>query len=110
GDAVGAVRGVVVGREVRVREVETGVDVTDDDRRASACDRVRLGDVDLAHVTLQWTELVGVCHRGARGDGRISRVRTIQLVLTEAARELRGRHRSLHAFCGRDVGGEVAPV
>ena len=33
--------------------VETGVEVADDDRRATAGDRIRLGCVDLPHVPLQ---------------------------------------------------------
>ena len=48
-----------------MREVEPCIDVADDDGRAAAGDRVRLGREDLAHVPLQPREVVGVGRWGA---------------------------------------------
>ena len=48
-----------------MRKVEPCVDVADDDGRAAAGDRVRLGREDLAHVPLQPRKVVGVGRWGA---------------------------------------------
>ena len=44
---------VIVRSEVRMREVEPGVDIPDDDVRTAARDRVGLRRMDLSHVPLQ---------------------------------------------------------
>ena len=67
-DAVDAVRHVDVLAQVRVIEVDSGIDVADEHGRASARDRVRLRRVDLPHVPLERRKRVRV------GRGRVRKV------------------------------------
>ena len=63
---VSAVGAIDVLPEVWMPVVQSGVDIADQDRRAAACDGVRLWRLDLPHVPLKGGESVGVCCRRVR--------------------------------------------
>ena len=101
--AVGAVRRVVVRRQVRVGEVQAGVDVADDDLGAAAGDRVSLGRLDLSHVPLQAGQVVTVGGRRAARQGSLAGV----VQRRPDAQAGGGRH-ALDTAVGPEGGGEVS--
>ncbi len=106
-DAGDAVCEVDVRSEVRMREVDSGVDITREHRLASACDRLRFEGVDLLHVPLKTRQGVA---GGRCGERAVAGPIRIELAVVQARGEARRGGCPVHRCVCPQIGPEVASI